>query len=519
MRTKLVLWGTNANDDRVLLALQLFPEKNEVTLYVFTAEQATDAFTKELMDEWRNDKEVAFPEGHLNITQPLTMTETLIPEEYKVERGDIVQRAQSEWAFVVLSYKMQKTFQSELDSFQERINQMTEFSQPLWEEMKGFWDKVQGQVRERNLFREHVAGLREQSNDLFNQMKKFRQAADNHFRRQSAEVAKGFSEKLEAVQAMIEEGKHLINTFEDLKKLQREYHDLQLTRDDRNKLWARMDAAFKLVKEKRFGNKPGGGAADAFTRVERRHQGLVSAIEKMNKSIHRDEKDLHFEEKRADNSESQLEMQIRQAKINMITERVNSKKEKLADMVKTREDLERRMTSIKSKVAEEDEKKKMEEAKLAVKERIAKEIEETSKELEDVADKLEAAAHEITHPNEPVSEVKPASDSKEVQKDTADAEAPAGKAEKPVKSAKVKKPEVVEVTNVAEASLESEPTVDDNSDNASVAEEAQTTEEVIEAVTESANEVIVAEADISPEAEGATPEEESVPIAEEEKKD
>ena len=249
-----------------------------------------------------------------------------------------------------------------------------------------------------------LPGLREQSNDLFNQMKKLRQAADNHFRRQSAEVAKTFNESLEAIQAKIEEGKHLINTFEDLKKLQREYHDLELTRDDRNKLWTRMDAAFKLVKEKRFGNKPGGGAADAFTRVERRFQGLMSAIDKMNRSIQRDEKDLHFEEKRANNSDSQLEMQIRQAKINMITERVNSKKEKLADMVKTQEDLQRRMTSIKSKLNEEEEKKKVEEAKQAVKERIAKEIEESSKELEDVADKLEAAAHEITHPNEPVAE-------------------------------------------------------------------------------------------------------------------
>lgn len=506
MRTKLVLWGTNANDDRVLLALQLFPDKNEVTLYVFTADQATDAFTKEMMDEWRNDKEVTFPEGHLNITQPLTMTETLIPEEYKVERGDIVQRAQSEWAFVVLSYKMQKTFQSELDSFQERIHQMTEFSQPLWEEMKGFWDKVQGQVRERNLFREHVAGLREQSNDLFNQMKKLRQAADNHFRRASAEVAKSFSEKLEAVQAMIEEGKHLINTFEDLKKLQREYHDLQLTRDDRNKLWARMDAAFKLVKEKRFGNKPGGGAADAFTRVERRLQGLISAVEKMNKSIHRDEKDLHFEEKRADNSESQLEIQIRQAKINMITERVNSKREKLADMVKTREDLERRMTSIQSKVAEEDAKKKVEEAKLAVKERIAKEIEETSKELEGVADKLEAAAHEITHPNEPVAEAK--------------TEQPSVKAVKSAKAPKVKTPEVAEVAEAVEAPTAPEQITEENNVTVDPVEETSAMEVVADGTAESNSEGISDEANIPADSEkDATPEEEVVSVSEVEKKD
>lgn len=70
MRTKLVLWGTNANDERVLLALELLPEKNEVNLHVFTEEQATDAFTKQLMDEWRVDKEVAFPDPHQIIKRP-----------------------------------------------------------------------------------------------------------------------------------------------------------------------------------------------------------------------------------------------------------------------------------------------------------------------------------------------------------------------------------------------------------------------------------------------------------------
>lgn len=395
MRTKLVLWGTNASDERVLLALELLPDDNQVAMHVIPADLATDDFTKRMMDDWREDRDVPFPEGIQTITRPLSMTEDLIPEEYKVERGDVVQRAQSEWAFVVLSYKMQKTFQSELDAFHEKIQQLTEFSSVVWEELKAFWDKVQAQVRERNLFREHVAGLREQSNELFTQMKKLRQAADTHFRKQSSEVARSFSEKLEAIQEKIQEGKHLINTFEELKKLQREYHDLTLSRDDRNKLWNRMDTAFKLIKEKRFGDKPVSGAGDALTRVERRYKGLISALDKMTKSIERDQKDLDFEERRANASEGQLEMQIRQAKLNMISERLNSKKEKLADMHKTRDELEQRMAGIRARVADEEAKQKVEEAKLAVKERIAREIEETKEELEPMADKLEAAAADI----------------------------------------------------------------------------------------------------------------------------
>lgn len=521
MRTKLVLWGTNANDERVLLALELLPENNEVNLHVFTEEQATDAFTKQLMDEWRVDKEVAFPDPHQIIKQPLTMTDSLLPEEFKVERGDIIQRAQSEWAFVVLSYKLQKTFQSELDSFQERINQAQEFSKPLWEELKGFWEKVQAQVKERNLFREHVTGLREHSNELFNQMKKLRQAADNQFRRASSEVARQFSEKLEALHAKIDEGKHLINAFEDLKKLQREYHDLQLTRDDRNKLWARMDAAFKLVKEKRFGNKPGGGAGDAYTRVERRFQGLMSALDKMQKSIDRDEKDLHFETRRAHDSDGQLEMQIRQAKINMITERVNSKKEKLADMVKTRDDLERRMASIKAKMAEEEEKKKVEEAKLAVKERIAREIEDTNKGLEEVADKLEAAAQEIAEQQHPA----PAKAKKSKKEVPAATEAPAeatqeapAEAEAPA-PAEPTVPATPEAAEVAEATpAEDVPVVAVSSEENPSADDTETASPEEAVVMESSGEEVAMEA--GEDAEGATESEEpTASVVEADKKD
>ncbi len=404
MRTKLVIWSTNAKDERVLLALELLPDNNEVVMHVFSQETATDDFVKSMMDEWRNDKPVALPEDHLIVKRPLTISDSLLPEEYKVERGDVIQRAQSEWAFVVLSFKLQKAFRSELDNFRERVDVLQEFSPPMWEELKGFWDKVQNQVRERNLFREHVDHLREVSNDLFNQMKKLRQVADTQFRKVSGDNAKLFSDKLDALHAKIEEGKHLINSFEALKLLQREYHSLELTRDDRNKLWDRMDAAFKMVKEKRFGAKPQEGAAqDGLSRIDNRMKGLLDAIEKMSKSIDRDEKDLQYESKRVDQSDGQLESQLRKAKIAMIEDRVKSKREKLADMEKTRTDLEARSVSIQKRADEEQEKRRVEQVKQEIKDRIAKGIEESGKILETKAEELTAAAKEIAKTQKPAA--------------------------------------------------------------------------------------------------------------------
>lgn len=409
MRTKLVIWGTDANEQRVLLALELIPENNEVALLVFPQEVATDEFVKAMMEEWREDKPVALPENHQRISRPLTVSDSLLPDEFKVERGDVIQRAQSEWAFVVLSYKLQNAFRAELDAFGDRVTALQEFSQPMWEELKGFWDKVQHQVKERNLFREHVDSLRDQSNELFARMKKLRQQADSQFRKVSQENMRQFGARLDALHEKIEEGKHLINTFEALKALQREYHALELTRDDRNRIWERMDKAFKLLKEKRFGSKPASGAAqDALTRIESRLNGLKDAMGKMLKSIERDDKDLQFESRKAESSGAQLEVQLRQAKIAMIEDRVRSKREKLADMEKTRKELENRIASIQRKIAEEEERLRVEQAKEAIKERIAREIEESGKELEGKADELSAAARELAASKAPATPEAPA---------------------------------------------------------------------------------------------------------------
>ena len=394
MKTKLVLWGTDAKDERVLIAMELRPELNQVGIWLFPEVIATDEFSQRLFDEWRESKEVPFPEGFTFQEQELTMTQSLLPEDIKVERGDIVQRAQAEWHFIVLSSKLKEAYHSELEDLRERVDRLEDFDESIWDNLKGFWEKVQNQVRERNLFRDHIENLREGTNHLFDRLKELRKKMDDEFSKRSKETMQKFMGALEDVEQKAKEGLRLQSAFDELKRIQREYRDAQMTRDHRSKVWDRLDGAFKAIKEKRFGS--GTSSDDSpLMRIKRRYDGLLEAIQKMERSIQRDREDLDFQHKKIASTDGQLDAQIRQAKITMIDERIRSKEEKLNEMAHTRTELEGRMEQMRQREAKQAEKERLEAAKEHAKEKIAEQIKHQAAAMEEIADKLEKAADSI----------------------------------------------------------------------------------------------------------------------------
>ena len=354
MKKKLVLWGTNAKDERTLIALQLHPKTNKVSIYTFPEDEATEAFTNRMMNEWRNDQEVPFPENHSVEERELTISDSLLPEYLKVERGDVVQRAQTEWHFIVLSSKLFEAYESELNELRTKVEELQTFDSGTWDSLKGFWSKVQSQVKKRNLFRDHANDLRENTNKLFARLKELRSALDEEFKNLSETHYKTFMGSLEELETKVSKGLNLSGIFDDLKKLQKEFRDTKFTKEHRSKVWERLDGAFKKVKELRFGAQ-GASGNSPMERLTRRYNGLVAAIEKMERSIKRDRDDLKFQDRKIANSDGQLEQQIRQAKIKMIQERIRSKEEKLGDMMKTKSELERRMEVQREKDAKQAE--------------------------------------------------------------------------------------------------------------------------------------------------------------------
>jgi DNA repair exonuclease SbcCD ATPase subunit len=398
MKTRLVLWGTDSESKKVMLAIALRATDNKVDVWAFPEEAATESFYQRMIDEWRFGNDLPFPETFTLYEVPFTTSGEFLPEGLKADRSDLMQQAQTEWQFVILSGRLYESYRDELQFFKDKLDRLDGFDQKVWEELKGFWEKVQSQIRERVLFRDHATQLRETTNKLFEDMKVKRRALDAEFKTISKEATDKFMTALDEIETRIKEDRGLQPIFEELKKLQREYHDTKFVRDDRNKVWKRLDTAFKATKEKRFGPNTG-KAPSASGRLERRLEGLITAIGKMQKSISHDQRDIDFEQGRIEDTHGQLEAQIRQAKLAMIEERIKSKQEKLADMLKTQTEIEQKIAKEKKREEARKEKEEREklrqQAKESVKEKIAEEIKHNVEAHQDEAEKLAKAAEEI----------------------------------------------------------------------------------------------------------------------------
>jgi len=390
MKKRIALWGKNAGDEKVLITFELLEIDNKVKNLIFAESAITETIYKAIDQEWTREKEVALPETIAEITNDLKITEGMVPDGYSVDKEDIIKRTQTEWHFVVLSSKLSTAFYDELEDIKEKVESLTGYDRKEWNRLSDFWKKVQDRIHNRDLLREHANTLKGDVNDLFSKLKGMRSEFEKEFKEQSSEAQGFFMEKLSSIEERVGKDARLQGLFDELKDLQRKFKDAKLTKGHRAQIWKKLDAAFKTVKEKKFGDK--GGANNALERIERRYQGLMGAINKMKSSVGRDESEMKFQSRRADNSDGQLEQQIRQAKIAMIEERLNSKKVKLEDMLKTKADLEKKIKKLKEKEAHQA---KVKEAKAKVKEKISEEVKANQAEMAKKDGALRKAAEKI----------------------------------------------------------------------------------------------------------------------------
>ena len=373
MKNRIVFWGKNENSEKFLLALELLAEEGKVNVISFPEALVSEEFNQTLTKDWRDGKTVDFPEGFTSNLVELTVTGSILPAGITAEKMDLVTRAQAEWNFSILSSRLFRSYQSELNEFKDKVERALHFDKNMWDELKSFWDRVQEQARDKSLFREHSEHLRQETNELFGKLKDLRGKLDEEFDRTSKTIYEDIVAKLGDIENKVREGIRLQPLFDELKDIQKKIREVKLNRDHRNKIWDKLDATFKVLKEKRFGPETADDN-NPLVRIQKRYEGLMAAIDKMESSVGRDVEELNFQNGKVNTSFGQLEAQIRQAKVAMIEERVRSKKEKLTEMYATKTELDRKMEQLQEKEKRKADEMLKEDAKKAAQEKIANEI-------------------------------------------------------------------------------------------------------------------------------------------------
>lgn len=395
MKSRIALWGKNTNSQKFLCTLELDPNENKIHFQAIPEADVNDELEEQIFKSWRTGGELTFPASTDQLKVDLTQTDQLMPDAYIADNPDIINQARAEWKFLVLSTKFTQLYRSELDEIKDKIHQADEFKDHMWDDLKSFWDKVQEQVRERTLLREHTNELRESTNELFNHLRKMRTQLEATFKTTSKSLIQPFLDKLEEINKKIDEGGRFNALFDELKGIQNQTKEMKLSREARAHLWEQLDTSFKKVKEKRSSGENSGGDqknANGPDRIKGRLDGLLEAIKKMETSIQRDRNEMEFQNKRIDQSGGQLEAQLRGAKLSMIEERIKSKENKLAEMHATRMELEKRMEQQAERQRKREEEAKKAEMTEAAKEKIAQQIKE------DIKQKQEAVEKKIVHP-------------------------------------------------------------------------------------------------------------------------
>ena len=368
MKTKLVLWATKTanaaaetpESQKVLVALELLPQENKVKSWTIDGEQANVDFYKTLMENWRKDEAITFPENTVIAEYELSASGSLLPESIDAENKDLLKRSHTEWLFIVLSNKLYQAYQGELDELQSQVESLETYNKSIWDTMKDFWDKVQTQINEQNIFRDHSESLRERTNSLFAKLKDLRALEDSAFEKESRKNFDEVSAQIDKIEAELETAQDTFGLFEALKNIQKDFKNIKLSRTLRSELWTKLDDAFKSVKNKRNPNAVAANPANE-NRLVKRIEGLREAIAKMQESIARDEKEINFVNQRlggnatTTNVGNQLETQLREVRTKLIQERIDSKNVKLEDMFQTLKDLEARHQKALAKKATEEE--------------------------------------------------------------------------------------------------------------------------------------------------------------------
>ena len=401
MNTRLVLWGKIGTDRKALIALYLEEAAAKIHIYAFPKDEVSKEIQDALFVEWKNGGDFSFPENahHWEID---ANSDSILPEEVKVERVDIVLQSQHKWGKKLMSSKINQLLTDEVKLLEEKTAVLAVYEQSAWEKAKAQWEKIASYQKKNEISWEQTMVLKDKINAIFETLKAIKRIDNENEDQANTVLIKKYEKRIEDLQSKLiynDQWKHI---FDELKKIQAEIKDAAMRWNHKRSIYNQINTVFDDLRKYRM--------TEVVSKTQERITQLTKILKGLNDSIDRDNESYRQQvEKLQHYTRGKLSVEELQQRFGNILERTKEKEAKADGIRQTIAQLKAQIEKEKKQHEEREQqrlKKEQEEqaaAEKAAQENAEKRPENTIHQPEEQAEEKHALT-EITTIAPPLSE-------------------------------------------------------------------------------------------------------------------
>jgi len=250
MNTRLVLWGEIGTDRKALIAIFLDEETAKIHLYAFPKEEVTKEVQDALFIEWKNGGDFTFPENAIHWEVDAN-SDTILPENVKVDRTDIVLQSQHKWGKKLMSTKINQLLMDEVKLLEEKASVLADYDASLWDKAKAQWEKISSYQKKNEISWEQTTVLKDRINSVFEALKAVKRINHENEDQANAVLVKSYFRRIEDLQSKLiyaDQWKHI---FDELKKMQAELKEAAIRWNHKKNLYNKINEIFDDLRKYR----------------------------------------------------------------------------------------------------------------------------------------------------------------------------------------------------------------------------------------------------------------------------
>jgi hypothetical protein len=380
MNTRLVLWGEIGTDRKALIAIHLDEETAKIHIHAFPKEDVTKEIQDAVFVEWKNGGEYTFPDNAIHWEIDAN-SDTILPEEVKVDRLDVVLQSQHKWGKKLMSSKINQLLTDEVKLLEEKASVVAEYDQSLWDKAKAQWEKIASYQKKNEISWEQTTVLKDKINAVFEALKAVKRINNENEDQANAVLVKNYYKRIEDLQAKLIYNDQWKFIFEELKKIQTELKDAAICWNHKRTIYNQVNAIFDDLRKYRM--------TEVVSKTQGRISQLTKILDGLKDSIARDNESYTMQvEKMQHYTRGKLSVEELKSRFGDILNRTKEKEAKAEGIKQTiaqlkadiekekKQQVEREQLKLKREQEEAAKQQELEAKKLAKKEAVAVENEQ-----------------------------------------------------------------------------------------------------------------------------------------------